>query len=224
MLTFQYYLVAEWLCFIASILLLKNATPRFWLVIKYYLFWIVLLESICFYFVKAPNINDNISSIYNVAMVIEFSFGIWMIYKIVNDKRLKYIFVIGYLIFLTTFSFQAITHDPADTLHIYHDKAYLFGSAVMIILCIIYYYHLFQKEEYINLQRDPAFWFVSAFFIFYTTSGGYNGFFPQLQETQDNNVLLLGYTITNILSSILYGFWIVSFICIKKTVKFTQQL
>lgn len=249
MLTFPYYLLAEWMCFIASLLLLRNLNTKFWLLVKLYLFTVVITESICYYFawiVKKGSSSwlykfitwGNDSSrqdliqnffkkitwnsqgfaginnhwIYNIFTLIEFTFGIWILSKIIKFSRIKFLCIGCYNIFYVSYALELITYRGIQT---YFDKTNTLGSVIIICLSIFYYYLLFQQEEHVNLIKEPSFWFVSGYFIFYTTSISVDTFFEQLVNAKIKSPVPLRYIIMNILNLILYGFWIRAFLCLK---------
>ena len=216
MLSFPYYLIAEWMCFIISILLLKNSDFKFGLIIKLYLFSVVLVESFCYFFV-----HDN-NGIYNLDSPVEFVFGIWILSKIINSNNLKLTSFFCYIIYFISYLLEWLNQRG------FHSFFYLtctMGSVIMIGLCILYYYMLFHEEKYINLLTDPAFWLVSGYFIFYTTNVGFAAYFHQLVNIQNtDNEYLLGTIIMDVLNLILYGFWIISFVCMRKKRRYIPLL
>ncbi len=216
MLIFPYHLLAEWMCFIAAILLLKNPDPKFGLVIKLYLFSVAAVESICHYVLKSNN-----QWVYNLDMPVEFAFGIWIIPRAGNFKRAGYITLLCFTVFFLAYLFEWIWHGGIS---VFFYKVSTIGSVIMIGLCIYYYYTLFHQETSVSLIADPLFLFISGHFIFYTTSMGFDTFFEQLEEVMIKNTVPLGYIIMNIINLILYGFWIASFICLWNKTRSTRLL
>lgn len=254
MLIFPYFLIAEWLCFFASFLLLRNLNNRFWLVIKLYLSCVVLTESICYYFAWVAKKGNNswvykfiywgnsynrqnwvkntfkiitwnshglagINNhwIYNLFTPIEFTFGIWIIFKIFKSNSLKFFGLACYGVFYLSYVTEWTKYGSIKT---YFDKTNTLGSVIIIVLCMYYYYSLFQQEKYINLVKEPAFWFVSGYFIFYTTSISVDTFLEQIINFKIKSSVPLRYIIMNVLNLILYGFWIRAFVCLKIKEKF----
>lgn len=214
MLSFPYHLLAEWSCFIASILLLRNLDSKFWVVVKLYLFSVVLIESVGRYLIVRNN-----QWMYNLYTPVEFTFGIWIISKIIDSRNVKYIFLFSYVIFLGYYIIELVKYKGIDTF--FNDSSTI-GSVIIIGLCILYYYMLFEQDRYVNLLADPAFWFISGYFIFYTTSVGIETFFKKLEGIMVSPTVSLGSVIMDILNLILYGFWIVAFICLKNKRKSLQ--
>jgi hypothetical protein len=208
MIDFPYYLLAEWLCFVTSILLLKKTSHHFWFGVKPYLLLVVINETFCYYLAWILKTNNQLY--YNLFTPVEFIFAIWIISKIIISHNFRYVFGISYAVFF--FSFIA-EWSVKRTLTVYFDKADTIGSVIVICLCIYYYYGLFEQDAYVNLLNDPSFWFVSGYFLFYTTSISADTFFDQFVIMWAKHLAPVRHIIMDIINIILYGCWIKSFIC-----------
>ncbi len=145
-------------------------------------------------------------------MPIEFVFGIWITTGIAGLKKTEYLLLYSYTLFYTAYFIEWKIRGGIND---YFTVAYIVGSVVMICLCFRYYYLLFYQENYTNLLSDPAFWFISGYFIYYTTGVGFNAYFEQLNGVIIRGTVSLAEIILEILNLILYSFWIISFICIR---------
>ncbi|MDB5139775.1 MAG: hypothetical protein JWR12_1691 [Mucilaginibacter sp.] len=209
MLTFPFYLLAEWVCFIAAVLLVSNLN-NYLHTIRYYLCFVVIVESICYYLAWIERVNNQ--WLYNIFILVEFSYGIWLYYNFISFKYFKPIIIFFCILFFSTYIFELVSYGGIST---FFNRADTIESVIIIGLCMLYYYTLFQQEEYINLSEDPIFWIVSGSFIFYTTSIGLDTFFKKLVEVRINHSISLRYIIMNLLNIILYSCWIKSFICMR---------
>lgn len=218
MLRFPYYLLAEWLCFVVAILLIKKPVPRYWNVIKYYLGIVVATESIAYYL--GWMLKSNNQWIYNLFMVVEFSFDIWFISRLWLFSNFRALIYTAFISFVIVYFIE--WHQVGITT--FFEKTCIYGSVVAILFCMVYFYSLFQTEHYVNLLKEPAFWFISGCFIFYATSIGVDTFFSQLVRVKIKHTVSLRYIIMNVLNIILYCFWIKAFICLKIKEKYISQL
>ncbi|MDB5090243.1 MAG: hypothetical protein JWR09_4237 [Mucilaginibacter sp.] len=211
MLIFPYYLYAEWVCFISALLYLKSSDSTFGITVKLYLLSVVALESVCRYVYKSDN-----NWLYNLDMPIEFTFGIWIVSKVVFLKRKKIIMQLCLGLFFSVYLLSWILKGNNSE---FFKIAGLLGSVIIICLCIYYYFTLFHKEEYVNLLTDPAFLFISGYFLFYTTSIGLVIYADQLDKLMITIQVPLSYLLNDIINLIFYGFWVASIICLynKKT-------
>jgi hypothetical protein len=220
MLNIHYPLIAEWLCFILAILLLSHL-DKYWHTIRFYLGFVVYTESIGYYMVAVAKCPSN-NWLYNLFILIEYSYGIWLLSHLINLKSIKLICGIAYLLFCASYVIEYINHN--NSIASFFDAADAMGSEVMIVLCMVYYYTLFKEEEYINLLKEPLFWLISGCFVFYTTSIGIDTFFKNLVDITKIHSISLRYIIMKFLDPILYVCWIRAFVCIKNKKKFIQLL
>lgn len=216
LLRFPYHLLAEWTCFIASLILLKNQWSPIALLTKIYLFLVVFVETICRYVIIYNN-----QWVYNFSMVAEFIFGMWVIPKLGDFKKARPITLACFVLFFVCYIADLIRHRGFD---IYFDNSYTIGSAIMICLCVYYYYTIFFKEEYTTLSADPVFWFISGYLIYYTATTGFDTFFEELEKIPVGSDIPLGTVIMDVTNLILYGFWTFSFICLRNKRKYMLQL
>jgi hypothetical protein len=220
MLNFHYSLIAEWLCFLSAILLLVHS-DKYWQTLRFYLCFVVYNESIGYYMVAVAKYNSN-NWLYNLFILVEYGYGIWLLTHLINLKSIKFISWIAYLLFYTSYFVEYV--NQGDSIANFFNKADAVGSEVMIVLCMIYYYSLFQEEKYVNLLKEPLFWLVSGCFIFYTTSIGVDTFFKKLVSVTKVHSVSLRYIILKFLNPVLYVCWIRAFLCIRNKRKSIQQL
>lgn len=211
MLFFPYYLLAEWLCFFAAVLLLKRDN-KFWQALRYYLGFVVFQESIDYYLVWVVHIKSN-HWLTNCCILVEYGFSMWIFSKLIKMKGIGKICTIGYILFLLSY---LVEYDQKGFFSFFN-KADTVGSEAVIVICMIYYYTLFRKEDetYSDLLNDPLFWFISGSFIYYSTSICLDTFFQKLVEIRIGHKVSLRYITMNVLNMVLYGFWIKSFLCIR---------
>lgn len=206
LLSLPYYLFAEWACFVVSILFLLKYRSKFLLATSIYLSTVVLVETACFF------ISGDNNWVYNLDMPIEFAFVTGALSSIIYRQKVRAAVVL-YALFFISFGTEWIIR---GTLSMYFTISYITGSAIVISLCIKYYYHSFQEETYSNILDAPFFWFVSGCLLYYTTSIPFTTFFDQLNGVFIGGKIALGEIILNVSSLILYCSWIVSFICLTR--------
>ena len=217
MLKFPFQFIAEWMCFLTSILLLRRS-DQYWRTLRYYLCYVIIVESVSYYL--AYKYHNNLIFC-NLTLIFEYSYGLWLISNLVNLKNIKLVCLIAYLAFCVSYGLEYKSH----RLGLYYfNNADTFGSVIMIGLCLVYYFSLFQDEEYVDILKEPLFWFISGYFIFYTTSISLDTFFQKLVEVRIAHSISLRNIIMKILNFIFYGCWIKSFLCLRNKRRFIQQL
>ena len=207
--TLPYGLLSEWMCLVASILLLKKVIPKFWRTFIPYLTVIVATETLCFT-MRVLSFSENNHTFYNGSLIVMILF-----YLYVFNKILKLPSMVGYvslIILSCIYTIEGFYINFAAFLSLTNSIFHGF----VVILCIIYYFKLFKQDEYQNILILPEFWFVTGCFIFSGTATGLNAFFDVLSELSEQYRISFRYIIINILSVIMYSCWIKSFLCLKK--------
>jgi hypothetical protein len=210
MLTFPYQLIAEFTCLITSVLLLARS-DRYWQTLRFYLCFVLIIESIAYYMVYVAKYYTN-HWLYNLSMLVEYNYGIWLLSNLINYRNIKSVTVVAYFLFYVSYIVELVKQGGILHFFSYTDTV---GSVLMIGLCMAYYYLLFQEEEYVDILKEPLFWLVSGYFIFYTTSISVDTFFQKLVQMQVVHSISLRNIILKILNFIFYGCWIKSFLCIR---------
>jgi len=211
-------IVIEWVCLIASILLIpKIVIPKFWKCFPFYLAMVAAVETYCLYFAKLMPVAKSNHAIYNGFFLFYFAFHIWIFSKLISLKKIKLLCTILALALITAYISEWIHQ---GFFFLFYRTNTLF-SGIVVLLCIIYYYSLFKQEEYHDLLKDASFWFVTGCFIFYATNTAVNAFFAELVRTKINGQVSIRYAIMALLNIFMYGCWIKSFLCLKNKQTYT---
>ena len=99
MLAFQYQLIAESLCFLASILLL-NYSDKYWQTVRFYLGYIIVIESGSYYLAYKYH---NSLWLNNLSLPIEYIYGVWMLSNLIKLKNIKSMGAIAYFLFFVAY-------------------------------------------------------------------------------------------------------------------------
>ncbi len=213
-------IIAEWMCFIASILLIRQASPKFWKWFIPYLAITVAIESFSFFVNRVLHFGLYTQWLYNLFFLIYMVFHIYIFYQIIalpfikNVGRVCLLLLIGCYIWDWNSKGFNVSFSTANTLF----------NGVMIVLSILYFYSLFQEEEPRDILKEPAFWFVTGCLVFYATSTCVSAFFDEIVAYSKKNNFPLRYVIMNFLNIIMYGCWIKSFLCLYRDRAFSRQL
>jgi hypothetical protein len=153
--------------------------------------------------------------IYNFFGIIEFTFYIWMIREIIKVDKIKKLLL--YLLicyplaaFVNIFFIQGMNHFASIT--------YSLGCLLIVLLCIYYFFELFQSPNSVNLLRQPAFWICSGLLFFYCCSFpifGLSNFLTLLPKVFIRNIR----TIIILLNIFLYSMFTLAFLCRFRTMK-----
>ncbi len=211
-------LIAEWTCFIASILLIKKSDGLVWRLFSLYLLIVVLVESYGYYLGWILK-SVNTQWIYNLFMPIVMLFPVYVFSRIINLKHIRKIsFALLFMFF--SFYFGEWFYQGLSS---FFFRSHVLYNLIIIVLCFIYYYSLFQQTEYSNLLQDPKFWFTTGCIIFFGISISVNIFFAEILRGFAKNQFPLRFIIMGVINVILYGCWIKSFLCLRNNQTYTPQ-
>ena len=202
--------VAEFSCFVVSLLCLYKDKDPVWRVLILFLFFTCLVE-FGGIFIRNVLMRPNYM-IYNIFLVPECivqSYFFYHLYKIYHNR--KNLLIIWVILFLIVYFGELVSN---------HFSGYAFRTstvvAVELILASIYYYYLVLKEnQYRRLSVYAPFWWVNGTICFYFASTASNMFFNYLVVIDRAPVMSYSvrYIVFNILNVILYLSWSYSFLC-----------
>jgi hypothetical protein len=178
-----------------------------------YFFCLMIVDKVIDY-TTDHGIHNNIIS--NIWSIVEFSFYFFVLREIVVNMGVKksiFYIIIVYVIFafINLFYFQ---HND-----LFNPINFTIGTIITVVLCIYYFFELFQKTEAQSLTRLPSFWIVSAilfnvvliFPIFALIS-----FMDQLSKANQKTSMIVFNNIVaifNIISVLTYILYSIGFLC-----------
>ncbi|HEY2348444.1 MAG TPA: hypothetical protein VGH64_05490 [Puia sp.] len=185
-------------------------------------FFLLFVEDMAIEYTSARGIHNNI--IPNTAGIVEFSFYFFVIKSvIVNTKVKKRILytMIAFAVFALINVFFIQHNDLFNPIN------FTIGTVITVVLCIYYFFELFQKTEAQSLTRLSSFWIVSGilfnvvliFPIFALIS-----FMDSLSKANlKTSMIVFDHieAIFNIISVLTYILYSIGFICRIRTSKST---
>lgn len=204
-----FYVKFIFISFIASIIglvLVKENRKRPLVLFPFLLLATLGME---YYGTQSSGKNENNILIYNLFTLFEFIFYLvffWYIFKSMAVKKVLFIVITVYLAcaLLNIFFFQGVKG--------FHSYTYILGCMLIVIFSITYFYLLFRLPESISLLRNPNFWIVTALMFYYTCSFslyGLTNFFIQKIGSYGKLLIFIG----DLLNDLLYGLFIIGFLC-----------
>ena len=189
--------------FIAAVLMWRKAKNTKQKHFVYFLGFVLVIELLGYGIPQIFQIKSQF--IYNCFTVISLLFYLFWFRKILVNKKIINLFVILFLIATCTAIF-------IEDFWLSLWRIPLITGIIMILICaIIFYYELLQSDKIINYRESQTFWIVTGLLIFYI------GFLPLLLFQPYLKVSKISYRIPiTILNIIMYGFFIKSFLCLKK--------
>jgi hypothetical protein len=159
--------------------------------------------------------GDASHAMYNFFSVLEFTFYLFVLGEIIRNTRIKRlvrytiwlydVLALGNIIFI-----QKIYGFPALT--------YALGCLLIVIVCIYYFFELFQLPHSLALTQQPAFWICSGLLFFYCCSFP---IFASMNLTKGLPPFIFRNfgLIINILNVLLYSSFTIAFVCRLRTRK-----
>jgi hypothetical protein len=147
------------------------------------------------------------TSLYNFFSVVEFLFYMYVIREIIHSKKVKR------LIFHTAWIYALL--GVANILFIqkivsFNSITYALGCLLISILCVYFFFELFQMTGSVNLTQLPAFWICTGLLFYYTCSfplWGLANFLRKLPIVRNIQFILL------LLNVFLYSSFTIAFLC-----------
>jgi len=212
-------LIVIWGCFLASLLLLKNKPGHHpWTLFKYYLFVVVLVETLSSFGLKFRLMSTS-QWLYNSFMPIYGLFYFYVFSNIIKLKHVKTLVFIFSLTFLCAMLWEGFNHGFST----FFFRTLIYVSIVQLFLCGLYFYSIFQQDEYADLLKDPAFWFVTGTLFYTAIVASTSIFFSELLKLQVKNQIPLRAILVVLGNIIMYGCWIKSFLCINNKQTYITQ-
>jgi hypothetical protein len=152
----------------------------------------------------------------NAAGILECSFDFYILRCIIeNAKADRIILIVTAIFVLFAFVNILVIQKKAG----FNSINFTIGCLILVVLCIYYFFELFQKTDAESLSRLPAFWIASA--ILFNTVLTFPTFalLSFMQETNRFNkgttkiVLIHISVIFNIISVLTYILYSIAFLC-----------
>jgi len=201
---------AELIALVAALFILLNKKAGYWSFCIPYLLITILIEAAGYYFrveLKKPNY-----AFYNFFMIIQLLFFAFLFYKFHQSKKIKQwvpVFVITFILFFIS---EGIINSFAS----YNKYSRQFLSVFIVFFSCIFYFSILRDDTIKSPVKYPPFWIVTGLFFFYFGSIAMFAFYDKVSQIKLSGNLSFYTLVMGCLSCILYGSWIIGFICKKK--------
>lgn len=210
-------LISEWVCFIASILIIRKSHPSVWRTFQAYLFIVVCVETLSYFGLRFKFITTT-QWLYNLFMPVHGLFYFYVFSKIIELKSTKTVFILASGLFILSMLsegfYQGFSH--------YFFRSYIVLCILAIGFCIMYYYSLFKQVDYSDLLTEPAFWFTAGSLAYFAIGTSVTVFFAELVSLKVKNQIPLRAIIMGIVNIVMYGCWTKSFLCLQNKPDYTR--
>lgn len=206
--------IIEILAFLTSVACYRRMHPVLLRWFIPFLFFIVLIELTGRYVSKV--LHQPNAWIYNISTTVEFLFYSFILFKSISTPLYRSVissFILGYPI-LVVLNILFLQTPPA-----FHSYTMMVGCLAMVLFTCFYFREILLQSQKINLLRTPLFWIACGLFIFYAGVFFYHAFYQALVNAKVDFGGRVFKAINNSLIYVLYGCFIIAFICPRKTTK-----
>jgi hypothetical protein len=119
------------------------------------------------------------NQIFNISTVIEFLFFYYLFYQTINRPAAKNTIVVLSIIY---FIWALINIAFVQGIDVFDSYTMLLGTLIIILFVFFYFYDAFDREEPVNLIREPMFWISIGIFLFYLGDFTFNLMYPYLAK------------------------------------------
>ena len=201
------------ICLLASITIYFQ--PKSELYLKLFPVFLMITNAVSAIGVYMGDHNINNTVLYNVFSIVEVMFYFFIFYEMIRNKKLKRIIIYMSCVYFLVAIYDMIVSQKA---HVFHSLSYSVGSLFLVILCVFYFYELFQLPQTNSLLRQPSFWICTS--ILFSTCCtfplfGFAMFFHTPPKFIINNIQII-LLIVNIFT---YSLYTIAFLCRIKTSK-----
>ncbi|MDE3250209.1 MAG: hypothetical protein KGO82_16230 [Bacteroidota bacterium] len=99
----------------------------------------------------------------------------------------------------------------------FHSYSFLVGSMLMVYFSGYYFFELMKRQDYIRIVLLPSLWIVTGILFFYIGMFCYYIFYETYAYRYFADYYMLFNILGNIFNIALYGCFIVSFLCMRRT-------
>lgn len=199
---------AEILAFFTALFALHNKGNTYWRLFMIYLLLVIVLEAVGFSLAINKKINY---PVYNLLILVQALFFSFLFYQFNTSKKIRQWLMLLLFLFICFFIFEGL----GSSFLAYNKSSRQIFSFYIVLFCCIYYFSILQNDEIIHPLKHPPFWIITGLFFFYFGSAAMFAFFDKASKSKQSGDVAFYYIIMGYLSCILYGSWIIGFICRK---------
>ena len=214
---FSTTVITEIIALICSIIFLRNCRERYWHFFTLYLALVIAGEMLGGYLHAIGSFNY---PVYNLLMIVQSLFFAFLFYKAFHQNRTRIRIMAASIFFLLCFIAEAtLTAYQKHNMMLvnnYNGYSRMLLSVLITLGCCMYFFTIIKEDIIRNPLDSPHFWIIIGLFFFYFGSLPMFAFSKIISEIKLSGNVSFYRLIMNTLSFILYGSWIIAFICRTK--------
>jgi hypothetical protein len=192
---------------------LRGKHSGYWRYFILYLLFLILLEGTGFYYraiLKEPNYP-----FYNFLMVVQSFYFSFLFYKFGSGREKRIWFFGCCLLFLVFFILEGAKNSFSE----YNRYSRQFLSLLIVFFCCSFYFSILKSDSVKSPLSYPPFWIVTGLFFFYFGSAAMFALYDRVSQIKLSGNLSFYTLVMGCLSCILYGSWIIGFLCKRKQIQ-----
>jgi hypothetical protein len=201
---------AELAAFITALVVFAGRRYGYWSLFIAYLFITIAVEAAGFYtktVLRAPNYPY-----YNFLMIVQVLFFSYLFFRFHPPKSVRILLLLMLGFFMIFFIGEGIGKSFAA----YNKTSRQLLSGYTVLFCCIFYFSLIREETVRSPLGYAPFWIVTGLFFYYFGTIALFAFYDRVSQIKLAGTISFYNLVTGCLSCILYGSWIIGFICRKK--------
>jgi len=200
-------LISETIACILAIIVGNRDTRRLFLP---YLLLTISLKFAGFYSGKSPSEPNMI--FFNINILLQAIFCTLLFCIFYPSQWMRRVAIGSFIVFLVFFLVE-ITRTPISAYNL-HSRQLL--SFEVVLLCCLFYFSLIRNDSVLDPLSFPPFWIVTGLFFYYFGSMGLFAFRDSVAQLRLSNNISIYTLVIAAFNLILYGNWIIGFVCMKR--------
>lgn len=214
---FNITVTAEWLTFLAALLLLDKKTGR-WRLFILLLLLVLCTETAGWYMHVQLKMFDNALP-FNILMIVSNAFFIWFFSRAELLQPVQHLLTIlaaafAFLALVNLLFFQGLWK--------YNSFSESAADIILVIICCYFLFTIVKSNEQISLAGFDYFWLANGLLFYCLGSGLLYQFSYLLMDYYEQTKIDIGTYVNYTLNLILYTSLIIAFICRRKTTRSLQ--
>lgn len=211
--------IAEWCCFIASLIFLDKKTT-YWRFFQLFLFITICVETIGWYMNYIIRRPTNALP-FNFLMLVSFIFFIWLFTRPMEmqeiKRKLQFLILLFVIIGLVNLFF-------IQKFWKYNSYTQILGDILLVVISAYFLFLVLKAPEYKNLFGYEYFWLANGLIVSSMGSMLLYYFGESLYAYYKETKIPVYDYINSVLNVVLYGSLIISFICRRKITRSLRVL
>lgn len=210
--------LAEAIALAVGLATLSYKKVAYWRLFLLYLFITICIELVGFYFrsvLKKPNYP-----VYNFFMILQSLFFAFIFCQFSQTRKVKFRIILMCAAFFGFFIVEGIVNSFEE----YNQYSRQMLSVFVVLLCCMFYFSLLKNDSIKSLLSHAPFWIVTGLFFFYFGSVAIFAIYDRVSKIKESGSLYFYTLVIGSLSCLLYGCWIIGFVCINNQIRSSRRL